>query len=256
MKAAETPAAVPETRLESVSSICCALIPVLFAMVFVFQNFAIPSASMASTLLIGDHVVVDRASLAPKTSGLRLVPYRELRRGEPVVFFKPVLEPDGSQMILVKRVVGIPGDRIHLRNGIVYLNGVRQDEPQAAKPTAFYYDSYRDDFPALPPAGDPRVTAAWSVELPEHIQGEDLVVPPDSYFVMGDNRTNSLDGRYWGFVRRENLIGRPLFVYWSFKTPADQMNQSTLAEKASFTVHQITHFFSDTRWSRSFQIVR
>ena len=244
-----------ETRLQGVASLCSTIIVALFALTFVFQNFVIPSGSMASTLLIGDHVVVERATLAPPTSWLRLIPYRELQRGEPVVFYKPVLEPDGTEAILVKRVIGIPGDRIHLRGGIVYLNGVAQNEPQAAKPTFSNYNPYRDDFPSVSPANDPEITAQWSLDLPTHIQGEDLVVPPDSYFVMGDNRTNSLDGRYWGLVKRDNLIGRPLFVYWSFQTPADQIDKITLAERTSFTLHQITHFFDDTRWRRTFHSV-
>ena len=116
-------------------------------------------------------------------------------------------------MFLVKRAIGIPGDRIHLKNGIVYLNGVAQDEPEAAKPVddgnfQHSYDPYRDDFPAIPPTGE-GVTALWADELPSHIVNGDLVVPPGKVFAMGDNRTESLDGRYWGFVPRENIVGRP-----------------------------------------------
>ncbi|HEX9201131.1 MAG TPA: signal peptidase I [Acidobacteriaceae bacterium] len=239
-----------ETRFESISSLCCTLVTGLFVLTFVFQNFAIPSASMASTLLIGDHVVVDRASLAPSTSWAHFLPYRAIRRGEPIVFYKPILEDDGTELILVKRVIGVPGDRIHLRDGVVYLNGIAQIEAQAAKPTALDYDSYRDDFPSIPPDNVPGVTATWTLNLPTHIEGPDLVVPADSYFVMGDNRTKSLDGRYWGFVPRRNLIGRPLFVYWSYKTPADQINKTSLADQASFALHQFTHFVQETRWRR------
>ncbi len=245
-----------ETHLQTTASLCCTVVTFLFVISFVFQNFAIPSASMASTLLVGDHVVADRASLAPQASWSRLLPYREIRRGEPIVFYKPVLEPDGHESILVKRVVGLPGDRIHLRNGTVYLNGVAQNEPQAAKPTALNYDPYRDDFPSVHPEGVPGVTAQWAVQLGQFVQGCDLVVPPDSFFVMGDNRTNSLDGRYWGFVGRKNLIGRPLFVYWSFKTPDEQMYRTSAAEQISLTVHEITHFVDETRWRRTFQPVK
>ena len=132
----------------------------------------------------------------------------------------------------MKRVIGIPGDRIHLRGGIVYRNGVSLDEPYAAKPTPVNYDPYNDDFPAISPAKRTReVTAEWSLDLLAHIQGEDLVVPPGMYFVMGDNRTNSYDGRYWGLVPRANLIGRPLFVYWSFETPEDDMYKNFLRQK-------------------------
>ena len=245
-----------ETTLESIGSLVCTVIPLLFALTFVFENMVIPSASMASTILVGDHVIVDRVSLATR-SGLmgHLLPYRDLRRGEPVVFYKPILEADGTNLVLIKRVVGIPGDRIHLRDGILYLNGVAQDEPRTAKPTALDHDAYRDDFPAVAPNGDPRVTASWALDLPTHIQGGDLVVPADSYFMMGDNRTNSLDGRYWGFARRENLMGRPLFIYWSFAMP-DQNGEPTAGESLSLMLQEATHFFTETRWSRTLRPIK
>jgi len=95
----------------------------------------------------------------------------------------------------------------------------------------------------------PGVTATWSLEMPQHIQNGELIVPPGCYFMMGDNRANSLDSRYWGFVHRENLIGRPLFVYWSFVTPDDQ-DKTSLAQQTEFALHEAVHFFSDTRWRR------
>jgi signal peptidase I len=217
-----------ETPLESLASICTVLAIGLFVMTFIFQNFEIPSASMVKTLLIGDHVLVDRIALAPPAKWAPFVFYRDIHRGDIIVFFKPG-EPD---LFLVKRTIGVPGDRIHLRNGVVYLNGVAQNEPKAVQITSANYDPYRDDFPSIPSANVPGVTAEWSLDLPTHIQGEDLVVPPDSSLVMGDNRTNSLDGR---LVPRANLIGRPLFVYWSFKTPDDQVDKNSLADRASFT---------------------
>lgn len=252
---ATKPTPQPETRLEGLAGMCCSLITALFVFTFLFQNFMIPSASMASTILVGDHLVAARANLTPPGPLDRVLPFREIHRGDPVVFFKPVEEPDGTELTLVKRVIGVPGDRIHLRDGIVYLNGVAQNEPYAAKPTALDYDPYRDNFPAVSPLRIPRVTARWTLDLPDHIARDsdgtaDLVVPPDSYFVMGDNRTNSLDGRYWGFVPRANVIGRPLFVYWSFPTP-DNLDQAPLADKAAFTVRELTHFFTETRWSRT-----
>src|SRR6266481_9316214 len=130
-----------ETRLEGIASLCSTILIALFAFSFIFQNFAIPSASMASTLLVGDHVLVERATLAPSTSWAHFLPYREVHRGEPIVFYKPFAEPNGEHIILVKRVIAIPGDRIHLRRGIVYLNGVAQVEPRATKPTIANYDA-------------------------------------------------------------------------------------------------------------------
>jgi signal peptidase I len=251
MSKATPPSRNQETRLEGLASLLSTIVIALFALTFLFQNFAIPSASMASTLLVGDHVLVERATLAPSAVWAGLLPYRDVHRGEPIVFYKPILEPDGQELILVKRVIGVPGDRIHLRRGIVYLNGIAQNEPRAAKPSVANYDPYRDDFPSIPAANVPGVTAEWSLDLPTHIDGEDLVVPPGSFFVMGDNRTNSLDGRYWGLVPRANLIGRPLFVYWSFKTAEDPIDKTSLTEKTSFTLHQLTHFVSETRWNRT-----
>src|SRR5271168_2266417 len=143
-----------ETPLEAFASICGVLVIGLFALTFIFQNFEIPSASMEKTLLIGDHVLVDRIALAPPAKWAPFVYYRDVRRGDIIVFLKP--NPETPDLYLVKRAIGIPGDHIHLRNGIVYLNGVAQDEPQAGKPVddgnpQHAYQPYRDDFPSVPP---------------------------------------------------------------------------------------------------------
>ena len=246
-----------ETALESLASICTVLAVGLFVMTFVFQNFEIPSASMEKTLLIGDHVLVDRITLAPPTSWAPLVHYRDVRRGDIIVFLKPG-EPD---LFLVKRTIGVPGDRIHLEHGIVYLNGVRQNEPQAGMPDDdgnpyHAYNPYRDDFPAIPPGPGDEVTATWADELPANIRDGDLVVPPGKVFAMGDNRTESLDGRFWGFVPRENIVGRPMFVYWSFETPSNQIDKTSIADRIGFMGHILIHIFDQTRWSRTFHIIR
>lgn len=245
-----------ETPLEFIASICSVLVLGLFALTFIFQNFEIPSGSMEKTLLIGDHVLVDRMTLAPPSHWAPFDHHRDIRRGDIIVFYKPTVEANGEHMFLVKRVVGIPGDRIHLRNGIVYLNGQPQNEPQAAKPSDDSYYPYRDDFPAVSPSQASDVTAEWSVDLPNHIQGEDLVVPAGHYFAMGDNRPVSLDSRYWGFVPRENIVGRPLFVYWSFVTPEDQIDKTSLSDRVGFIFHIIIHFFDQTRWSRMLHLVK
>ncbi len=248
-----------ETPLESLASICTVLAIGLFVMTFIFQNFEIPSGSMEKTLLIGDHVLVDRISFAPPSRWTPFVHYRDIRRGDIIVFYKPNMEtPD---LFLVKRTIGIPGDRIHLRNGVVYLNGVAQNEPQAGMPLSdgdpqHAFDPYRDDFPAVPPDNNSNVTASWANELPSHIQDGDLVVPPGRVFAMGDNRTESLDGRYWGFVPRENIVGRPMFVYWSFETPADQMNKQGLGQRLAFMAHIVLHIFDETRWKRTLHLIR
>jgi signal peptidase I len=244
-----------ETPGEGFASTCGVLTVGLFVLTFVFQNFVIPSSSMASTLLVGDHVVVERETLAPP-SRVGLLHYREVQRGDVVVFYKPAEEANGEHIILVKRVIGVPGDRIHLRNGIVYLNGIAQDEPQAAKPTSANYDPYVNDFPSVEPSVEPDVTQAWSERLPTYIQQGDLVVPGGSYFVLGDKRTNSIDSRFWGFVPRQNILGRPLFVYWSIVMPESGIEDIPLAQRADSTLHEFIHFFDETRWSRTFHRIK
>ena len=252
---------VSETPLEALASICTVIAMLLFVQGFVFQNFEIPSASMEKTLLIGDHVVVDRTTLAPPTKWAPFVHYRPVERGDIIVFLKP--NPETPDLILVKRCIGVPGDRIHLRHGVVFVNGVAQNEPYAHPLNdndgdfEDAYSPYRDDFPAIaPPMEDTNVTEIWRQEIGSHIQGDDLVVPPGKVFAMGDNRTHSLDGRYWGFVPQENIMGRPLFVYWSFKTPEDQENKTSMGDRIAFVFHVVIHIFDGTRWSRTFHVIR
>jgi signal peptidase I len=250
---------VAETPMEALASICTILAIGMFVFGFIFQNFEIPSGSMLNTLLIGDHVVVDRITLAPETKWAPFVHYRAVRRGDVIVFMKP--NPESPDLILVKRTIGIPGDRIHLRHGVVYLNGVAQNEPYAIQPSddgtlQNGYQPYRDDFPSVTPGPEEQLTEVWREELPQHIQGDDLVVPPGYVFAMGDNRTQSLDGRYWGFVPQQNILGRPLFVYWSFQTPADQENKTSIGDRIAFMFHIVTHIFTDTRWTRTLHVIR
>jgi signal peptidase I len=269
---------VSETSLEAFASVCVMLSVYLFVIGFIFQNFGIPSPSMVNALLVGDHLLVDRVTLAPATKWAPFVHYRPVQRGDIIVFMKPHTEvPD---MILVKRAIGLPGDRIHLRKGVVYLNGVAQTEPYAIQPSEDSLLAYRDDFPSdlvglrrsgsddLAGRGECRDEACresvtidnrmidWADELPKHIQGDDLVVPPGMVFAMGDNRANSLDGRFWGFVPQQNILGRPLFVYWSFQTPDDQGDKTATGDKLRFLLHEATHFFDETRWGRTFHVTR
>ncbi len=267
-----------ETPMEGLASICRLAVVYLFAMAFIFQNFMIPSGSMENTLLVGDHVVVDHTTLAPPSKWAPFIHYRPVQRGDVIVFYKPHTEvPD---MVLVKRAIGIPGDHIHLRGGVVYVNGVAQKETYAIQPAPDETIPFRDDFPSdlaglRSQAGDDLAargdctdqpclnqefidnrTITWTDELPSYIQGDDLVVPPGTVFAMGDNRTESLDGRFWGFVPQENILGRPMFVYWSFKTPADEEDKTSLSDRVGFLFHTVSHFFSGTRWSRTLHVVR
>jgi signal peptidase I len=239
---------VKETPFEALASMCSVLVIGLFILTFLLRNFEIPSGSMEKTLLVGDHLLVDRITVAPKASWMPLVHYREPKRGDIIVFLKP----ENPDMYLVKRLIGVPGDHIHLRNGVVIVNGVAQDEPKAKLWPEDFYVPYRDDFPSVPTSqADDGVTAEWAVDLTTHIQGNDMVVPDGMYFMMGDHRHGSLDSRYWGFVPRANIVGRPLFNYWSFKTPDDQMYKTSVSEQMAWMVHVVLHFFTDTRWKRT-----
>jgi signal peptidase I len=253
---------VEETPFEAAASICSVLVVGLFILTFLAQNFVIPSGSMENTLLVGDHLVVDRITLAPESKWMPLVRYREPRRGDIIVFIKPVPDPDADgkpqYLFLVKRLIGVPGDHIHLRDGIVSINGVAQTQPKDGMdmPASPSEKVFLDEFPTIPPADDASSTEEWAVDAPNHIVNGDLVVPQGQYFMMGDNRHNSLDSRYWGFVPRENIVGRPLFNYWSFKSSEDQLEQTGLGANLAWMAHVALHFVSDTRWTRTFHVVR
>jgi signal peptidase I len=254
---------VEETFPEAVASILSVLVIGLFILTFLGQNYVIPSGSMEKTLLVGDHLLVDRITLAPPTKWMPLVHCREPRRGDIVVFIKPVQDDpnnDGNlqYLTLVKRLVGVPGDHIHLRNGIVILNGVAQNQPHAQPTTPENQTEFLDEFPSEPPPAIAQVPDSWSmVDFPKSLENGDLVVPPGKYFMMGDNRHNSLDSRYWGFVPRENIVGRPLFNYWSFVTPEDhQYEKPGIGNSLAWMGHVALHFFTETRWTRTLHRVK
>ncbi len=211
---------------------------------------------MENTLLIGDHLLVNKEQFAPATKWVEpLVPYRDLRHGDIAVF----MSPEQPGLILVKRIIGVPGDRIHLRYGEVYRNGEKLNEPYAQHTLGndgSYATAYRDNFPAVAPSAMASVrNQKWRRTMPLHVQGEDIVVPPDSYFAIGDNRDNSYDSRYWGFVPRENLIGRPMFISWSFETTEYGPDMSGSEQMRRICRYDL-HFFDKTRWSRTLQLIR
>jgi len=244
-----------ETPVEFLASLAAVLVTGLFIITFVMQAFEIPSSSMENTLLIGDHVFVNRIQFAPKSVWVGpLLPYREVRRGDIVVFLHP--DPQYAGTYVVKRIIGVPGDRIHLRNGVVYRNGAALDEPYVLHDRDNPDDTYRNNFPAVPPTENDGLSVNWLVDLPSNLQGGDLVVPPGRYFAMGDHRGVSLDSRYWGFIPQENVIGRPMFIYWSFDTPSNQYQKTSIGERLGFLSHVVLHFFDETRWKRTLKVVR
>jgi signal peptidase I len=192
-----------------------------FIVTFIVQPFRIPSGSMEPTLRVGDFLLCDKQSFGPGGKLDRLVlPPTRVKRGDLVVFHYPVDHP----LHLVKRVVGLPGDRIRMRGGRVLLNGRVLEEPYA-----FYSPSrpngFRDDFPSLLEA-DPNVDLRWWIWLRGAVVDRDVIVPQDSYFVLGDNRNDSEDSRYWGFVPRTAIVGRPLLVYFTIPVAEDIQGRS------------------------------
>jgi len=239
-----------ESLPESIAGIASVLVSGLFIITFIVQAFEIPSESMVQTLLVGDHVFVDRLTPTAKASYVGpFIPYHEIKHGDIIVF----LHPKEPGMYVVKRIIGIPGDRLHLKDGKVYRNGEELKEPYVIHSLGDY-SPYRDQFPSAPPEG--QVNPEWPLVMREYVKNGDLVIPPDKFFGMGDNRDVSLDSRFWGFIPRENVIGRPLFIYWSFDTPKDQYERTSMGDRLGFLFHVVVHFFDGTQWHRMFHLVR
>lgn len=185
------------------------LVIAIFAMTFVVQAFEIPSESMEDTLLIGDYLLVNKTSFSHGGHWKRVLPYRPLQRGDIIVFRYPV----HPSQHFVKRVIALPGDRVRMLKKQVFVN----DQPVRETYTVFRSktaDPYRDDFPNTDYFSS-NVDGKWWFQMHNLIHSGELTVPPGQYFVLGDNRDESLDSRYWGFVPEENIVGRPLLIYWS-----------------------------------------
>jgi signal peptidase I len=243
----------PEQRggwLSSAQSLAGTVVIAVFVITFVVQAFQIPSESMENTLLIGDYLLVDKVHYAPGGVWSKLLPYSDIRRGEIIVFRYPV----HPSQHFVKRVIALPGDHIRLVNKQVWVNG----SPVAEKYVVFrspVRDYYRDDFPDLNYLSA-NVEARWWLKLRTLVHGGELVVPAEQYFVMGDNRDESLDSRYWGFVPRQNVIGRPLLIYWSFRSGEPGPGPRDEDGRLSRLAYMITHLMQETRWDRAFRVVR
>jgi len=234
----------------TIQTVAGAVVIAVFVVTFFMQAFTIPSESMEQTLLVGDYVLVDKFCYGG-SGGDIMLPYRKIRRQDIVVFHYPV----NPAQHFVKRVVGVPGDRLRLINKRVYVNGAPLEEPYVQYITAAR-DPYRDDFPRTDvPA--PEVTAKWWGEMRKLVEDHQLIVPEGYYFVLGDNRDDSTDSRYWGFVPRENIIGRPLLIYWSSGGLNNDLPGSpTVGDRLYHLAYAVTHVFEITRWERTFRRVR
>jgi len=257
---------VPEPRLsrlrlhlptvpEALASLLRTVVAALFLLTFVLQPYLIPSESMEHTLLVGDFLLVNKQAFAPpgKPGSLSrwLMPYREVARGDIVVFHH--LQPP----YLVKRVMGVPGDRLRIEDGRVTVNGLVLDEPYAAfEPTA--RNPFREEFPGRVYT-DPEVDPAWWEQMQSLTRDGELVVPEGQYFVLGDNRNHSKDSRFWGFVPRAQIVARPLVIYFSLSRPSTtdveraalQAGDDRLGHDRQLSA-RLTGF---ARWKRIFRVV-
>lgn len=230
----------------TISEWAVTIIVLLFCWSSLLQAFIIPSSSMESTLLVGDHVLVDRLCYAPAgTLSQHLLPYSKVRRGDIVVFRWPV---DISQNY-VKRAIGLPGDRLRIVNKQVYINGKPLTEPYTQFITSFIVP-YRDNFPAEP---DPSADQRAREMLEQNVVNGELVIPAGKYFMMGDNRDNSLDSRYWGFVPADNIVGKPTIIFWSYEAPTEHLTSFFSLDHA---IDLAQNFFTKTRWRRTLKLVR
>jgi signal peptidase I len=249
-EAAEHPrASRPKSSIFEIHSLLSITVIVLFAITFVVQAFRVPSESMERTLLVGDFLLADKMHFAEGGRWWnRILPYEPIERGDIIVFRYPV----DPSTYFVKRVIGVPGDRIRLEDKTVYLNGKPLKESYAVH-QLHDQDSYRDDFPKmenLPGSVDEH----WQVNIWRYLKGRELVVPADSYFVMGDNRDRSLDSRYWGFVPRGSIMGRPLIIYLS--VPGLYSDEDADSDGKLIPSGQlVAHFLQLARWNRMFHLV-
>jgi len=243
---------VPRSRnsddwMSGIQWLCSTVVLAVFVITFLAQAFQIPSQSMEKTLLIGDYLLVDKVHYGDGGIWSSLLPYTPIKRGDIIVFRYPV-QPNQH---FVKRVIGIPGDRVHLYRGKVFVNDKAVDDSAFAIHKSEQFDSYRDNFPA----GNyisPEVNSRWWVEMHNVVHQGEIVVPANKYFVMGDNRDESLDSRYWGFVPRENIIGRPFLIYWSVQRPETAASDGKLGR----LLYTLVHLPEDARWDRTFRLVR
>jgi signal peptidase I len=256
----EVAAAKPEKQegaslREYIESLLVTVILALFGTTFVVQAFKIPSQSMEPTLLVGDHLLVNKFIFGGREHWYDAVlPYREVRRGDVIVFKFPYQDHPHY----VKRVIGVPGDRIKIVDQQVFLNGQKQKEPYAYHDPAAAYDPFLYNFP--PASKDELLFSMqpeWSQQIFQYVHDGEIVVPPGNYFAMGDNRDHSWDSRYWGFVNREAIMGGPVVIYWSVVTAEDDENAQPPSAGAAVKdmFDTLIHLPTRTRWKRMLRTV-
>lgn len=236
------------TLPEALASLLRTVVVALFVLTFVMQPLLIPSESMERTLLVGDFLLFNKQVYAPSGPlARRLMPYRPIQRGDIIVFHHP------KPPLLVKRVIGMPGDRLRIEDGRVFVNGLPLDEPYAAFEPAPPSD-FRDNFPARIYT-DPQVDPEWWRRMQSLTRNGELEVPKGEYFVLGDNRNHSSDSRYWGFVPSQAIVARPLVIYFSVRRPSSTDIQQASNDRLGHD-RELTEWLAFARWKRIFQVVR
>jgi signal peptidase I len=241
------------TISEYLESLLVTVILALFGTSFVVQAFKIPSQSMERTLLVGDHLLVNKFIFGGRGAWYeKFLPYRAIERGDIIVFKYPYQDHPH----FVKRVIGLPGEHMKLVDQRVYINGKALLEPYVVHDPAAGYDPLNY---AFPPVGNQLfnspVQPEWAHEIRKYMQGDEIVVPPGRYFAMGDNRDHSLDSRYWGFVDREAIMGRPFLIYWSVEATSSDYGQSTFWQRLANILDTLMHLPGRTRWARMLHTV-
>lgn len=233
----------------ALASLLQTIIVALFVLTFILQPLLIPSESMEHTLLVGDFLLFNKQIYAPAGWLSRwLLPYREIQRGDIVVFHHT------QPSMLIKRVVGLPGDRIHIADGRVYVNGRVLDEPYVAfEPAPPNPD--RDNFPGKI-YSDPEIDPDWWRLMQSLTRDGQLTVPADKYFVLGDNRNHSKDSRFWGFVPRSAIVARPLVIYFSVTRPSTTDVQQAVDDRLGHERDFAERLTGFARWHRIFRVVR
>lgn len=225
------------------------LVGALFVLTFIAQPYRIPSGSMEDTLLIGDFLLVNKVIFATPGHWKPLLAYEPVKRDAIVVFHYPI----DASMYLVKRVIGVPGDELHLHHGLVYLDGRLQREPFALYIPS-YANAFRDEFPT-PIYTDPGVSSRWWMQMQRDIHGGQLGIPAGEYFVLGDNRNDSLDSRYWGLVPRQDIVGEPFLVYFSVDTASRSEITGLTSERLPHEHSWWNGLSGAARWSRIFHVI-
>jgi signal peptidase I len=213
------------TAREYYESIVITAIIALFATTFVVQAFKIPTGSMESNLLIGDHLLVNKFAYGQYSGPLaKVLPYKQLKRGDVIVF----KYPNSPEVAYVKRLIGLPGEKVEMVGRTVYINDkpLQENYTQYIEPTSLY-DRYGPFY-----------------------------VPEGKYFAMGDNRDNSQDSRFWGYVPRDHIVGKALAIYWSYETPRDEYLQTNLSDRLKQFADVFLNFFTKTRWRRTLKVIR